>query len=146
MARVTPPIDYFGYRFHALFWRDFDKKDPLPVMRGKGEGSEVAGFTRIRHTADGLEIWATHQVDEPLLVTKLEGACLTEIIMLQREESEPARIITLELQCMPEALVVDLDAMSSGLRDGGAALDGVRFPSPKVIGVEHRVVNWAGIG
>lgn len=150
MVKAQPFLNYYGYRFHALFYRDhaLDKKELLPVTRridlGDESYDEPIGFSIIDHSPAGLELWTAHLVDEPLLFTKLEGVTSVEVILLPRpDEGNPARVITYGRLASSRALgvsikprVVKLDAT-----DSMVALDGVLFEDARVMGVEHRVVE-----
>lgn len=132
--------EYYGFRFHAAFWREREKKNPLLVTRRHELSGEHVpqGFSRIHQTPLGLEFWTAHAVGEPLLVSKLEGAGCVEVILLPRRDGQ-SRVITYQLPSVPVALAVSVDAATSSV-----ALDGVFFEDAKVLNIEHRSVEIPG--
>lgn len=140
MAKAQP-FNYYGYRFHAQFWRR-DSEHPIPLPRISG--GEV-GFSSIIHGPAGLEFWTAHLENEAMLYTRLEGVHRAEVTLMPRGNG-PARVIGYDLadprilgvSINARPLTVQLDASESSV-----ALDGILFEQAKVSSINHHALPIA---
>ena len=134
MAKMIPAVDYYGYKFDVVFYSDQACKNELRLSVSDGDSERPLGYSRVHHGPAGLEFWVAHVFGEKLLAARLEAAKTVDVIMLQRDTKNPARIIRYDLNSSARGLPVSLDAMANGV-----ALDGVIFQNVHVVSVTHEV-------